>query len=378
MDMAYSGSSSPLMVMPSSRSTSPLSGRRKPRFYTCLYAALAVILFFAAFVYSPLPSHHLTDHRDALLSQLKDNIPTSASLNSNHNHNALPSLDSTDSAYAYATFLATSDSAVEEDKYFTAIRILAYQLLHAPETRTTHHYPFIVLVTASVSEAKRNRLRRDGAIVWEAAPIDPGWIKTEISTWQSVMNKLRLWELTQFERICFMDGDTVLVKPLDDIFNDHAVISHSTSASRDGLMADEAPMPSNFVFAGMAEMKKEHHYPPLDSQHDFPNVDYLNAGFFVMQPSLSLLNYYLSLTTLPDRFVPRLPEQNLLNYAHRREGNMAWQQLDTKWNIHYPTTDDLKGGVASLHDKWWSPVNENMGPYLTSWRWRMEGFWEGR
>ena len=376
--MLNSGSLSPLTEIPYSRSTSPLSNRRKSRFYTCLYVALAITLFFAAFVYTPLPSHHLTDHRDAFVSQLKDNIPTTASPRpaGGHSHGASPSLNSTKSANAYATFFASSDSRIEEDKYFAAVRILAYQLLHAPETRTTNNYPFIVLVTSTIPEDKRERLRRDGAIVLEATPIDAGWIKTEISTWQNVMTKLRLWELTQFERICFVDGDTVLVKPLDSIFDEPAVATRTTLTNPDALMADEAPMPPSYVFAGVVEMKKEHHYPPLEDE--YANINYLNAGFFILQPSLTLFDYYISLTTTPNRFVPHLPEQNLLNYAHRREGNMAWQQLDTKWNIHYPTTDDLKGGVASLHDKWWSPVNENMGPYLASWRWRMEGFWEGR
>ncbi|KAK5130687.1 hypothetical protein LTR08_001848 [Meristemomyces frigidus] len=368
------------MGMSYTRSTSPLSGRRKPRFYICLYATLAIIIFFAFFVYTPLPTHDLTDHRDALVSHLKDNIPTAVihKPSNNHNHDPVPSLNTTNSTYAYATFLATNDSPLGEDKYYTATRILAYQLLHAPETRTTNHYPFIVLVTASVSEAKRERLRRDGAIVWEAPPFDAGWVTTDVSTWQNVMSKLRLWELTQFERICFLDGDTVLVKPLDDIFNDRSVISQSTATRLEGLRFDEAPMPPSYVFAGVPEMEVQHHYPPSEADHDWPNIDYLNAGFFVLQPSLALLDYYTSLTALPDRFNPHLPEQNLLNYAHRREGNMAWKQLDTKWNIHYPTTEDLRGGVASLHEKWWAPINEELGPFLRSWRWRMEGFWEGR
>ena len=57
---------------------------------------------------------------------------------------------------------------------------------------------------------------------------------------------------------------------------------------------------------------------------------------------------------------------------------MPWKQLDTQWNIHYPTVQDLEGGVASLHEKWWAPVYSDLKPYLESWRWRMEGFHEAR
>jgi len=111
------------------------------------------------------------------------------------------------------------DGPIEDDKYFTAVRILTYQLLYAPETRTEKNYPFIVLVTPDLSHAKRDRLRRDGAIVVEAEMLDAGWVTTPVYRWSKVLAKLRLWELTQFERICFLDGDTILQSPIDEVFN---------------------------------------------------------------------------------------------------------------------------------------------------------------
>merc|ERR1712070_69864 len=285
--------------------------------------------------------------------------------------------------YAYATFLAGDSSALaedkvlEHDKYFVATRILAYQLLHAPETKSKHGYPFIVLVTSDVSAEKRERLRKDGAVVWEAPAMDAGWVKTDVSTWQNVMSKLRLWELTEYERICFLDGDTILTDTMDGIFEDAAATMQESGKDQEATEADEAAVPSTYVFAGVPEPKMKHHYPPSDKEGDWYNINYLNAGFFVLQPSQELLNYSTSLTTLEDRFDPHLPEQNLLNYAHRREGNMPWKQLDSKWNMHYPSTDDLEGGVVSLHEKWWAPVNADLAPFLLSWRWRMEGYYEG-
>jgi hypothetical protein len=77
--------------------------------------------------------------------------------------------------------------------------------------------------------------------------------------------------------------------------------------------------------------------------------------------------------------VPDFPEQDLLNYAHRSEadgGNMPWQLLDSEWKLHYPNLVDLKGGVASSHEKWWAPGDKELGPCLNSWRWRIEGFHE--
>jgi hypothetical protein len=64
------------------------------------------------------------------------------------------------------------------------------------------------------------------------------------------------------------------------------------------------------------------------------------------------------------RFDANLPEQNLLNYAHRRDGNMPWQTLWYGWNVHFASSEDLEGGVASVHEKWWRPFvhpNEDGG-----------------
>jgi len=46
-------------------------------------------------------------------------------------------------------------------------------------------------------------------------------------------------------------------------------------------------------------------------------------------------------------------EQSLLNYAHRSDGNMPHKQLPTTFNLVNPTRDDVAGGVASFHYKWW-------------------------
>ncbi|KJX95835.1 hypothetical protein TI39_contig1008g00007 [Zymoseptoria brevis] len=342
--------------------------RRRNPFFLTLLAAVLLLVFF---------TFSLPKRRGSLFILRSSEADQAASAGSKLE------LSSVKSKHAYATFLASDSEedrfdSINEDKYFVATRILAYQLLHAPETRSNNSIPFVVLVNKHVSEAKRDRLRRDGAIVWEPKSVDPGWIRTGVPTWQFVLTKLRLWELVQFERICFLDGDTVLMKNLDSVFEEDAVLTSKTGNSQEALRDDEGKHPSDYSFAGIVEMNMEHHYPPTEANHDWPNGGYLNAGFFVMKPNLDMLEYYISLTKTPNRFEPLLPEQNLLNYAHRPEGNMPWKHLDTKWNMHYPTTEDIEGGVYSLHEKWWNPVHVELGPFLESWRWRMEGFWEGR
>ena len=70
---------------------------------------------------------------------------------------------------AYVTWLSSTVSGPDKDDfsegYFVATRILVYQLLHAPKTRTNKSIDVIVVVTPDVSESRRERLRKDGAVV---------------------------------------------------------------------------------------------------------------------------------------------------------------------------------------------------------------------
>ncbi|WPG97355.1 nucleotide-diphospho-sugar transferase [Acrodontium crateriforme] len=356
---------------------SPVRG--KGNWSTLFCVCLAVILFLNIFVWTPLPKTY-DDQRETILKHVSD--VTVEHFDSSHRHQP-PSLATTKAKNAFVTFLAddssndtTSDPSA--DKYFVAVRILAYQLLHAPETRSQQDIPLVVLVSPHVTQFKRERLQRDGAIIYEAPVIGSDWIKTDVATWAQCMAKLNLLKLTQFDRVAFLDSDTVLTGPLEGVFEDPAVALQTTGKNPKAIMADEAPMPETYSFAAMVEMNHEHNYPPTEEHHDFPNINYLNAGFFVVQPSIQLFDYYLSLTKLENRFDPQLQEQNLLNYAHRPEGNMPWKMVNTKWNIHYPSSEDVRGGVMSLHEKWWNPEQEDLTLYLHSWRWRMEGFFEAK
>jgi alpha-N-acetylglucosamine transferase len=345
-----------------------------------LLCALLLIGFTFTFLYSPLYNTNI-DGNNTVLATV---VEVANELSPSHSSSPTPnewqplSLEHVRTKYAFATFLAGMANSTD-DHYFIATRILAYQLLHAPDTRSRDEaIPLIVLVTENVNEEQRARLRNDGAIIVQAEPITSDWVKTDIGTWQDVMTKLRLWELTQFERICFVDGDTVLVEPLDGVFYDNAVVSRGTGQNKTQVFDDEAAMPANYSFAGVPEMNHKHHFPPVDGHKDFPNFNYLNAGFFVFEPSLAILDYYLSLMNTVNKFDPKMPEQNLLNYAHRRSGNMPWLQLNNTWNIHYPSKEDIAQGVKSVHDKWWAPENDDLRPYMESWRWRMEGYFEAR
>ncbi|KAJ5963105.1 hypothetical protein N7481_013410 [Penicillium waksmanii] len=278
---------------------------------------------------------------------------------------------------AVATFFAGETAPgdnEEEDSYFIAIRTLAYQLRHSPQTRLDPSIPFIILVAPEVIHEKRKQLADDGAIVIEVDNVKTN-LTVDVPRWRNCWTKLRLFDpqILPFERVLFMDGDTVLTRPIDGVFDDPAAQVRDSKNVADQLKLDEVPLPTTYLFAGKPEaFTYDHHYPPDMSGN------YLNAGFFVYSPSKEIMQYYMSVLGLGGRFEPNMPEQNLLNYAHRMEGNMPWQKLHYSWNVNFVNPEDLKEKPASLHVKSWDEsLQQEVINYALRWRWEMEGFWVG-
>ncbi|KAI9729516.1 MAG: hypothetical protein M1818_008488 [Claussenomyces sp. TS43310] len=278
--------------------------------------------------------------------------------------------------HAFAAFLAAPSQESKEDSddvYFVGTRILIYQLLHDPATRTNNSYPFVVLVTEDVAPSKRDRLERDGAQVIVVKKLALNWAKVR-KQWQDVLTKLRLFELVQYDKILFLDSDTLITRRMDGIFQDEAAFVQKNLGSTDSKVAppDEGPQPSTYLFAGNAGSGGfDHTYPPVKGNN-------LNAGCFVFRPSIELFNYYIALAQIEDRFPGRTPEQSLWSYAHRRDGNMPWKQLHYGWNINWASWEDYKHGVASLHSKFWElDHDKDLRDFAMKIRWMMEGYWQG-
>ncbi|KAI4658106.1 hypothetical protein J4E81_005493 [Alternaria sp. BMP 2799] len=279
---------------------------------------------------------------------------------------------------AYVTFLSGTVDAgddLEEDKYFQAIRILVWQLVHKEETRTKHDV--VVMVTPSVSQARRDRLAKDGAIVHAVEFLhteNDSWVHAELHRWDDVMTKLRVWEMTQYDRILVMDGDSMLLKNLDGVFDDPGAQLLATKPT------NETNLPSTYLLASNSEV--------WDSTHSFPpghgtglkKAGKMNAGFFILAPSLDAFNYYKELLNTPNSFDPRYPEQNLMNYAHRWDGPMPWREIAYTWNIRCPNDVDIAKGLVSVHEKWWKQPyiyeNAKTKQWLLTRRWEMKGWYD--
>lgn len=281
---------------------------------------------------------------------------------------------------AYATFLSTRiTDPSEDDAYFTAARVLAYQLLHHKSTKTNLDIPFIVLVAPHVTVEKQKILADEGATVIPVDLLEPdtdtNWIQPGEERFIDQFTKLRLWTLTQYERILYLDADMLLMKSLDEIWDEPVASQTSQTLSSDTDSRYGDPLPENYTMVGVSDTGAAvHPFPPLTTSQ-------LNGGFFLLRPSLQLYEYYVKLLNTPYAFDTGLMEQSLLNFAHALEGRMPWVHFPPgKWNVNWPSWQDVEGGAATLHDKFWSAANAAwIDRRLVEMWWRrqgeMEGYW---
>jgi alpha-N-acetylglucosamine transferase len=286
------------------------------------------------------------------------------------------------SKYAYAAFLAPDAHQTgmvdtvdlnHEDHYFVGTRMLAYQLLHDPITRTTNNIPFVVLVSAGVPQQVRDQLAKDGAAIVEVPPVQIDWIKPGRERWLHVMDKLGVFKLTQFEKVLLLDTDTVIVKSMDGVFEDPATELSYNLQMADKVHSDEGPQPIDYIMAGNSGPASENHPYPA------PRGNRLNAGFVILKPSTEMFNHYMSVASIEGRFPGGSPEQDLWNYVHSQSGNMPWKQVDPDWTANTAIFNDYEHGIRSFHEKYWRcDRDKKLRDVLLRSRWKMEGFFDAR
>ncbi|CZS94686.1 related to meiotically up-regulated gene 136 protein precursor [Rhynchosporium agropyri] len=283
------------------------------------------------------------------------------------------------SKLAVATFLCKNYVGDENaaDNYFIGARTLHYQLKIAPETRMVRDdVVFLVVATIAVSAEKRRRLEMDGAkvVVVEDVKI-PWWVRTGVKKWKDQFTKLRILEMVEYDRILFIDSDTLVMHPIDSIFNEPIVKNPARTLGNltRQIKSDEALLPAHYLFTARSDNaltgERLHPYPPRPSK-------VFSAGFWLAAPSIEMYAYLMSVMQHWRRFNPTTMEQSLLNYAFRREGPMPWGELAPKWSATWPNAKDLEAGVVSLHEKLWS-----VGPQDLMEKWKkakeeMEAYFE--
>ena len=265
------------------------------------------------------------------------------------------------SSYAYVTLLAPNPKydnvsvSDDEDEYFVATRVLAYQLLHSPTTASNSSIPFVVLCTPDLAKSKLERLRKDGATVKVVEKITEDWMKPGLERWRDMLSKLRIFELIEYDKVLFLDADMYISQRMDGIYTDET--TKPITVKQELRVEDEGELPVSYIFSAQTYFEgREHLYP-------YPPGKMFSGGFFLCRPSITMFNHYLQIAKIANRFDSNAMEQNLLNYAHRKDGPMPWTEITYNWTTTWPSMKEFEAGAASLHEKWWDQTI-NLDPYL--------------
>lgn len=196
--------------------------------------------------------------------------------------------------------------------YLVGVRTLRVSLENAGSA-----HPLVVLVTDGIDAATRQQLVHDGCLLRDVEPLRPGSNLQDHyanARFAEVWTKLAAWQLTEFERVVFLDADMLVTRNMDELFSlelagGTIAASHACRCNPNGIASYPASWtPENCFYTHGGE---QHTGGP--SQVD----DYLNAGFLVLTPDQAVFDDMMrKLADIDD--LSRFPfaEQDFLNECY--------------------------------------------------------------
>ena len=234
------------------------------------------------------------------------------------------------------------------DYYFEGTRITVHNMLHKESTKDPKHRPFVVLVTESVLPEQVDILEHDGALVQYVPTLPPPPVinMTVIDPrWKDQFTKLRIWNMTEYSRILYMDCDVLPIRPLSSIFDTPIAID---------LEGDPWLFAAVYDSAWLRQWGTSDEPVAQAGPDDKDGADSFNAGMFLLHPNSKQADYVNSLYYSPPDGLKYecCMEQDLLRFAYRNSGPFRWIRLSHMYNTQWPRIEDMHMSHA-LHGKLW-------------------------
>jgi len=224
--------------------------------------------------------------------------------------------------------------------------LVGVRTLRASLERSGSPHPLVVMVTDDIDGPSRRVLEDDGCLLRPVEPLRPPSNLQDSyanARFAEVWTKLAAWQLTEFERVVFLDADMLVTQNMDELFS--LELAPGTIAACHACRCNP-----NRIYT---------HCTGLDHTTEPESVDdYLNGGFLVLTPDQTVYAALLQRMAEVDD-LERYPfaEQDLLNeHYHQR-----WQPLPYVYNalktlaFQHPSLWDASD-VKNIHyiiDKPW-------------------------
>ncbi|QKJ87716.1 glycosyltransferase family 8 protein [Paramixta manurensis] len=253
------------------------------------------------------------------------------------------------------------------------------ETLHASLQASGTRWPLVVMVTEEIAPAECQRLREQGCLIRAVMPLNPGNQSAEhyvAERFTDVWTKLRSWELTEFERVVFLDADMLVMQNMDELLEmplpeQGIAACHACRCNPNHI----ANYPRSWTPENCAYSWQERNQPTPDRLDN-----YLNSGLLVLTPDEQVFQQLeAAIAAITDLSAYPFPEQDLLNeffakrwtplpWIYNALKTLAFQhpklwRLEEAKNIHYildkPWTRD-----------WRQPENERDNYYALDSLWR--------
>lgn len=257
--------------------------------------------------------------------------------------------------------------------------LVGVKALHRSLKQSHTRWPLIVMTTEAISLADREALQAEGCVVHPVDPIYPNSaLEPHYASAQfgEVWTKLRAWQLTDCERVVFLDADMLVLQNMDELF---------TLDLGDNLLAacHACRCNPNQIASYPASWQPENcHYTWQDRGEPAPVLldNYLNGGFLVLTPDNAVFAQLAErVAAIVDLKAYPFSEQDLLNEAfHGRwlplsyiynalktlpfQHSRMWKEREVK-NLHFilakPWKRDLqqpegeRDRYYALDKLWW-------------------------
>lgn len=275
--------------------------------------------------------------------------------------------------FAWVTLLTQPD-------YLVGVKAL-HRSLKQSETR----WPLVVMTTDAIPLADREDLQAQGCVIHHVDPLYP---RDDLDQYYAsaqfgeVWTKLRAWQLTECERVVFLDADMLVLQNMDELFtldlgDNQLAACHACRCNPNKI----ASYPASW-------QPKACHYTWQDRGEPAPAEldNYLNGGFLVLKPDNAVFKALEQrIAAIDDLSAYAFSEQDLLNevfegrwlvlpYIYNAlktlpfQHSQMWQGDEVK-NLHYilakPWNRDLdqpeieRDRYYALDKLWWEKSAEH-------------------
>ncbi len=179
--------------------------------------------------------------------------------------------------------------------------------------RTNTKYPISVLVTDNISSTIEGVLKQNKVnVIRKNKVCVPKSIKMKnqmgnFEHWTNTFDKLQIFELTEFQKLVYLDSDMYVRKNIDELFE-----KESMSATID--------RPTGPIFLDDYEIK-------------------LTSGIMVIEPEEGILQTFMNILSTIENKRENVGDQDILQEYDKDWGRKKELHLDVKYNMFFPHMD---------------------------------------